>query len=91
MILFDFLLHLILFYYFNKSFDIWRWFGGGERRGGRRSSPVDDAVVIVRPDFETVAVAGRNVAEQVDFFSFQLGALQLVDEPLELLRRIRAV
>ena len=54
-------------------------------------SPVDDAVVIVRPDFEAVAVTRWDVTEDVDFFAFQLGTLELVDEPLQFLGRIRAV
>ena len=53
--------------------------------------PVDDAVIVVRPDFEAIAVSGRNVAENVNFFAFQFSALQFVDKPLEFLSRIGTI
>ena len=54
-------------------------------------SPVDDAVIIVRPHFEAVTVAGRNVAQNVHLLALQFSALQLVNKPLQLLSWIRAV
>ena len=53
--------------------------------------PVDNAVIIVRPDFEAVAVPWRDVAENVYFLALELGTLQFVNKPLKLLCRIGAI
>lgn len=52
-------------------------------RNYKLSLPVDDIVVVPTPDFEAVRVSGRNVSNNVDLLVLELGALQLVDEPLQ--------
>lgn len=53
--------------------------------------PVDDIVVVPAPDFEAVGVSGRNVSDDVDLLVFELSALQLVNEPLQLGAGVGAV
>lgn len=48
-------------------------------------------VVISRPDFETIRVTGRDMADDVDLLAVDLRSLQLVHEPLQLADRIGAV
>ena len=53
--------------------------------------PVDNAVVVFGPDGQAVCVSGRDVAQDVDLLLVQLGRLQLIDEPAELLSRVSGV
>lgn len=57
---------------------VWGW-NNQHTYGFVSSSPIHDAVVIVWPHFEAIAMARRDMPKNVNFFTFQLGTLKLVD------------
>lgn len=48
-------------------------------------------IIVARPDLETIGMTRRNMAYNVHLLAIDLGALQLVHEPLQLAYRISAV
>lgn len=56
-----------------------------------KHTPVNNSVEVVAPDLNTVVVPGRDVAYDVNFLPPQLGRLQLVHEPLQLVGGVLGV
>ena len=57
----------------------------------RGSWPVDDVVEVVAPSLEAGVPAGRDVSDDVDLLPRHLGRLKFLQQPVELLGRIRGV
>lgn len=60
-------------------------------RQTKQNSPIDNGIVVMAPDLETIMVTWRDVTQYVYLLSSHFSPLELVNKPLELLGWVSGV